>query len=331
MPGEVQLVEVARSERRWTGIAVSHEGRVFVNYPLWSPTQPFAVGELQADGSVLPYPNEALNSWSPEKAPGDHFVCVQAMFVDSGNRLWILDTGNPWLQGVVKGGPKLVVVDLAHDEVLRMYPFAPEITPAESYLNDLRVDRGRETVYLTDAGDGALVVLDLAGGETRRLLDDHPSTRAEDVELTIGGAPWLPGGQRPQVHADGIALSRDGKWLYYQALTGRTLYRIATADLRDTRLSDADLGGRVQKVAESGASDGLLWGPDGHVYLSALEHDAIRRVGPDGTVETVIQDPRISWPDSFALGPGDVLYFTTARIHEWEPSEPFAVYRVEPS
>jgi len=34
-PEEVRLVEVATSERRWTGIAVSRQGRLFVNYPLW--------------------------------------------------------------------------------------------------------------------------------------------------------------------------------------------------------------------------------------------------------------------------------------------------------
>ena len=102
------------------------------------------------------------------------------------------------------------------------------------------------------------------------------------------------------MHADGLALSRDGKWLYYQALTGRTLYRIATADLRDRRLGDGDLGGRVEKVAESGASDGLLYGPDGHVYISALEQDAIRRVGPDGTVERL---PRLSTTRSMWMPP----------------------------
>lgn len=329
-PGEVRLVEVAASERRWTGIAVSHDGRVFVNYPLWSPAQPFAVGELQSDGTVLPYPDEALNSWRPGKPPGDHFVCVQAMLVDAENRLWILDPGSPGLQGVIEGGAKVFVVDLARDAVVRSYGFGPEVAPRDSYLNDLRVDLETGTAYLTDSGNGALVVLDLETGRSRRLLDDHPSTHAEDVELVVGGAPWLPGGERPRVHADGIALSRDGRWLYYQALTGRTLYRVATADLRDEEVGDADLAGRVERFAESGASDGLLYGPDDCVYLSALEHDSIRRVRPDGTVETVIRDERISWPDSFALGPGNALYVTTARIHEWDrPRRPFAVYRLE--
>jgi len=324
-PKATRLVEVATSERRWTGIAVSHEGRIFVNYPLWSESQPFAVGEVEPGGSVQAYPSQALNSWQPGKSPREHFICVQAMYVDAHNQLWILDPANPRFQGVVEGGPKLVVVDLSNDAVTRTYGFDPEIVRPDSYLNDVRVDLDSGTVYMTDSGNGALVVLDLAAGRARRLLGDHPSTHAEDIVLTIGGLPW-----GAKVHADGIALSNDGRWLYYQALTGRTMYRIATSDLRNERLSSQDIGSRVQKFAESGASDGLVCGPDGRVYISALEHDAIRRVGRDGTVETVIQDDRISWPDSFALGPGGVLYFTTARIHEGDqPSRPFAIYRLE--
>ncbi len=329
-PGKIQLIEVARSERRWTGLAVSQEGRIFVNFPLWSASQPFAVGELQQDGTVLPYPNEVLNSWQPDKSPRNHFVCVQAMFVDARNRLWILDPANPRFEGVVQDGPKLFVVDLSSDTVIRTYRFGPEIAKPDSYLNDLRVDLDTDTVYMTDSGNGALVILNLASGQGRRLLDNHSSTQAEDILLTIEGKPWLMGGNRPRVHADGIALSNDGNWLYYQALTGRTMYRIATADLRDRLLSADELVNRVEKVAESGASDGLFYGTDNNIYISALEHSAIRRVRPGSMVETVIQDKCISWPDSFALGPGDILYFTTARIHQRDkPSGPFTIFRLE--
>lgn len=51
-----------------------------------------------------------------------------------------------------------------------------------------------------------------------------------------------PDGRGVEFAVDGIALSPDGQYLYYQALTGRTLYRIATAALRDSTLSAAALG-----------------------------------------------------------------------------------------
>jgi hypothetical protein len=47
----------------------------------------------------------------------------------------------------------------------------------------------RQVAYLTDSGAGAIVVVDLAAGTGRRLLAGHPSTRSEEITLTIGGKP----------------------------------------------------------------------------------------------------------------------------------------------
>jgi len=85
----------------------------------------------------------------------------------------------------------------------------------------------------------------------------------------------------------------------------------------------------VETVAESGASDGLLWdGADG-ILISAIEDDSVKRWSLDGGVETVIADPRIAWPDSFALGPWGELYVTTSQIHRGpNPPEPYRILRI---
>jgi len=51
------------------------------------------------------------------------------------------------------------------------------------------------------------------------------------------------------------------------------------------------------------------------VYVSALEKSAILRVDAAGQIETLIADPRIAWPDSFAQTPDGTIYFTTSLIH----------------
>jgi sugar lactone lactonase YvrE len=173
------------------------------------------------------------------------------------------------------------------------------------------------------------VVVDLESGTSRRVLADHPSTSAEEVVLTIEGTPWLlPADVPPQVHADGVAYDRTRDQVYFQALTGRTLYRISGEALRDPELDDAALGALVETVASSGSSDGLLWDGGDGVFISAIEEDAVKRWSPDG-VETVVADPRIAWPDSFALGPDGSLYLTTSQIHRGpEPPEPYRVLRI---
>ena len=137
--------------------------------------------------------------------------------------------------------------------------------------------------YLTDSGLGAILVTDLGSGKSRRLLDHHPSVKAEKIDVVINGSPWRrPGGGVPSVHADGIALSPDRSPLSFQALTGRTLYRIPTAYLRDAALTPEELGRKVEKVGITGPADGLEFVPDGTLYLTSLEDNAVKRFWPTG-------------------------------------------------
>lgn len=323
--GQYELAEIALSEYQWTGVAVSREGRVFVNFPLWSDDVPISVGELNELGEIIPCPDEQWNGWTPGLDPKNHFVCVQSVHIDRANRLWVLDPASPYLRGVVEGGAKLVQIDLGTDEIVRVYSFDSTVAGPESYLNDVRIEIKTNTAYMTDSGSGAIIVLDLETGRSRRLLGDHPSTKAEDSVLTICGNR-LP----IRVHADGIALDARGGFLYYQALTGRTLYRIRTEKLRDGSITAGELGSFVERVGETGPSDGLLY-KDGFVYLASIEQSAIRRVKPGGEVEVVVQDSLLEWPDSFSIGPEGTIYVTTSRIAFPPGEQPYRLFELRPA
>ncbi len=326
-----RIVEVARSDRQWTGVAVAPDGRIFVNYPRWSDGVTFSVGELNSDGSVSPFPNEELNNWDASLDPGTQLVCVQSVVVDREGFLWILDPANPQFKGVIPGGPKLLKVDLKSNKVVQTVRFAAPVIEQGSYLNDVRVDTRRNFAYITDSGTGAIVMVDLATGASRRVLDDHPSTKSEGIVLTIEGRPWLRrDGSPPQVHVDGIALDPEGDYLYYQALTGRNLYRIETRWLRDIQVGSKQLNSKVEHLATSGASDGLLYGPDRRIYISALEENAIKTYSAGGEITIVAQGKGLAWPDSFAAGPNGSIFFTTSQIHRGrDVREPYKIFKLK--
>ena len=273
----------------------------------------------------------------------DHWVCVQALFADPRGSLWVLDPAAPATERVVEGGPKLVQIDLATDQVVDVFGFDEEIAPQGSYLNDVRFSPDGRYAYLTDSGArGAIVVVDLQDSQAWRLLDGHPSTQPEkDVVVTVEGKPVRrPDGRGVEFAADGIALSPDGRYLYWQALTGRTLYRVATDALIDDEVSEEEVAERVERVGENGVSDGLWIDARQRMYVSALEENAVKvrdLAAGDEPPTMLVRDARLRWPDTFAEGPDGAIYVTASHIQDmpWyvpgsPPQVPTALFRIEP-
>lgn len=310
------LQEVASFDNQQvTGVGVSQKsGRVFVNFPYWSDDHFLSVAEI-ADGKPRAFPDEEWNKPGPA---GNHFICVQSVVVDDQDKLWVLDPAAPKMQEIVKGGPKLVKIDLATNKVVQTIPFGEDIAPTKSYLNDVRIDTANGKAFITESGKGAIVVVDLTSGKARRLLDGHKSTQPEkEVKLVVDGKQLLDQQKKsaPQIASDGIALDAKNGWLYYHALTGHTLYRIRTSDLTNEQLSEKDLESKVETIAQTSAPDGMLEAPDGSVYLTNIERGAIDRWNPaTRKIDNVITDKRLLWPDTMAWGPNHELYVTASQI-----------------
>jgi hypothetical protein len=170
------LTLVARFDHQVTGVAVTPDARVFVNFPRWTEDTAVSVAELGQGGKLAPYPNSDWNAWhnDGELSPENHFVCVQSVVADRHGHLWILDPGSPAIATIVKGAPKLVEVDLSTNRIVKVIPFGEEIAPQGSYINDIRFTPDSRFGFLSDAGArGALLVVDLESGKggPQRLRD----------------------------------------------------------------------------------------------------------------------------------------------------------------
>jgi sugar lactone lactonase YvrE len=316
---------IAESDELWTGIAVSKENRIFVNYPRWGAPISFSVAEVLPDGNVNPYPDSDWNEWNDTLPVEDHLVCVQSVFIDDRNSLWILDTGNPGFQGVIGGAAKLIKINIENDTIESIYTFESPVVLPNTYLNDVRIDTDRHFAYITDSGLGAIIVVDLTTGESRRRLAMHASTKAEDIDVIVEGnvVPLT-------VHSDGIALDNFGDYLYYQALTGKNLYRISTAILRDESATNNKVENAVELVAKVGVSDGLCYGNDGNIYLTSLEHNAIRKYSNDNGLQMVIESNLLKWPDSIFITEENLLYITTSQLHLGSArTHPYRIFRFD--
>ncbi|HEY9677296.1 MAG TPA: L-dopachrome tautomerase-related protein [Drouetiella sp.] len=325
------LIDVSTSKLQWTGVAVSRTGRIFVNYPRWSNHVSNSVCELLKDGSVIAYPNSELNKWDGS-SPDKHFVCVQAVFIDANDYLWIVDAASPEFKGVVAGGAKLVKVNLKSNKVERTYAMTSDVAPAASYLNDVRIDTKGQHAFLTDSGLGAIVVVDLKTGNAVRRLANHSSTKAENIHITINKKEFgkQPDGTYKKVNSDGLALDPSHQYLYYQALTGKTLYRVPIKALLDSKMNENDLGQKVEKVAQTFPSDGIEFGSTGKLYLTSLEDNSVKSIDVRSKkpAEIVVRDFRLIWPDSLSNGPNGSIFVTASQINLGpNPSTPYRLFK----
>jgi len=336
----LDTVKAFEDDFRLVGIGVSAKGRVFATAPASRARSRYSMVEVNPKtGDITPYPDAAWNNFNEQSDGKSQWVSVQALWVDKKDHLWALDSSLAKVNQE-RLPPKLVEFDLSTNKVVRQYDFNGVVSPKDS-LNGVRIDTVHDYAYLTNIGSkGSLVVLDLKTGKARQVLVGDRSTFADPKQhLMIGKEAALrPDGSQVAIHADGIALSPDTKWLYYRPLTDHNYWRVPTAALRDGNLSEADLSRKVEYLGSSALTGGLIMDRHGTLYGGDLEHSTVVAITrtPSHTLDSkiLVRDPgKLSWADGFAISGG---YLYIADSHLWEVafkndlprSGPFTIFRV---
>ena len=242
---------------------------------------------------------------------------VLGLQADAEGVVWLLDNA-------MRGGTtRRLVAWNASEERLVADIDLTRVTTEKSFLNDLAVDPVRNTVYIADPAGGAdasIIVVDVVRGAARRVLQGHKSLIPEDMDLIIDGNPVRIRANdgteiRPRVGINPIALDKDGEWLFYGPMHGRSMYRIRTADLRNADLTPDELSDRAERWSDKPICDGISVDNAGNLYLGDLANNAIGIIGYDRKYRVLISDPRLSWVDAFSFGDNGYLYAVVNQLH----------------
>lgn len=287
-------------------VAVAGDGRTFFAYHPFVLARRFVdatVFEL-IDGAPVPFPSREFQS---------RYQGVFGMTVDRQGRLWFTEPA-----GLDHDRSRLLAFDLATGELVFEHWFA---AGEASFAQDLRVTPDGETVILADTGlfrftPASLIVLDVATRQHHVVLRDHRSTRPQDwvIRTPFGPHKLAYGLVTFSVGVDGIAISEDGRWLYYAAMNHDTLYRVPLAAVRDAGLSPAKLEAQVEAVGTKPLSDGITLDGRGDILVTDVENGGVARLSLDGELETLVSSPQVVWADGVDVDPSGAIVFTDSAI-----------------
>lgn len=308
-------------------VAVSASGRIFLTIHPESRAPGPKVVEIR-DGEAWPFPDAGFQ---------DEFSTPLGIFIDTKNRLWVLDHGNHGLKQA-----QLLGFDLETGALAYRHRFSRAEAPMGSYLNDLQVAAERDVAIITDLSvlrqRPALLVQELSVDRSRRLLEADSTTKAQPWIIRTGnGDLALPGNWASlRLGADGIALDAQEHWLYFGAVCHHSLYRVALTDLLDEGLPADDLRGRVERAGQKPLSDGLSIDKAGRVVITDIEHQGLMLLA-ENELKTLIRAPgKIRWADGCSFGPDSYLYFTDSALPDQmlrsrrhiRHSGPYYLYRI---
>jgi sugar lactone lactonase YvrE len=305
-----RLIPVYQADRVWNAVTTTREGRVFVGYP-GADRPGVQIEELMPDGTRKPFPDQSWNEWKPGSDPKAAFVRVNALRIGPDGALWVIDAGAPGLgKPVVPGAARVLRFDLKTSKPPRIYSLI-SATKIKSYVDDIRFN-GR-TAYITDAGEPALIVLNLRTGKTRRILDGDPSTTDDRPMQADGKVLKGEDGKELRVHADQLEVSPNGQYLYYQPASGQ-MARIETRWLNKPRLSAAELASHVERNwAKTPTTGGTAIDAKGTIYTSDTNTRSILTISPDGKIATLISDPRLIWSDAMWIDHNKYLWIPATQ------------------
>ncbi|GBQ62101.1 hypothetical protein AA103196_0223 [Ameyamaea chiangmaiensis NBRC 103196] len=306
-------IEASSSVLDWNAVALA-ANHIFVGGPRWTGFSGPAVAVLTKGNSLRPFPNPEWNGWKPGLDAKQRFVSVNALHIDPEGKLWVVDTGTPQFGGPpVENGPKLVRLDPVTGKILHVYPMGPDVAPAGSYIDDIRFNGPH--AYLTDAGKGAILVLDITTCAVRRVLDASPATHARpDRPIVIDGKVVRNANGTPLlVNADPLEVSPDGKYLYFGPLEG-PWSKVPTSLLDDPVILPATLAASVTPWADLPPIGGSAMDEHGNLYFIALKDETVYRRDPEGKIVPLVSDHGLHWADAPFLARDRRLWLPVAQL-----------------
>lgn len=294
-------------------IVVDDQKRMIAEFPRLTDEQGISLAIVKSDNTLVPYPNQQWNTINTQN-PENNFIGLTGMTLTPDGNLWVLDGGIPKAgDNTIKSAAKIIKIDTKTDKVTKIYPIPASIILDKTFLNAIAVYGNN--AYLADRGAPAIIVFDLNTGKARRVLENSPSLYSRQDVIANHKVIKPSSDKASHFNINQIAISPDGRRLYYQAVSG-PLYRIDTMFLKDATYSPAELNEAMMIWFKTPSSGGIICGPDGTIYIDDIATNSIYRFTTGRILNKLITDQRLKWPAHPYVDKNNELYIPTIQLDQ---------------
>ncbi|WP_051543148.1 SMP-30/gluconolactonase/LRE family protein [Acetobacter papayae] len=309
------------SDHIWDAVLPLPDGRMVLEAPAWLGNSGPQLFIRTPDGATAPWPaamwNTAQSSSAPDaptqEAAAKPIIAAAGLTRTAQGTLWVLDSGVPQREQPPKAAPRLLEIDPTNNAVVRSVPIQADALQPGSILSGVAVHE--HTAYVPDSGVGAILVVDLDTGISRRFLDRHPALTATRPIMTPQGPLHHPNGGLVAMDASMIAVSPDGSWIVVQP-PGGYLSRIDTGIFNDPHITPAAFEESVTQWFKTPSLGGLVIDSDGTLYWSDITTGSIQSYTTGRIPRRLITDDRLRWPTTPGLDGKGHLYVTASQVDQ---------------
>ncbi len=277
-------------------VAIDKTGRIFVQFLNYNHDSGPSLAIINENHSITPYPGGKWNSWnnSSHSDPEHAFVGLTGMTLTSDGYLWIIDNGVD-KAGVApnKKALKIIKIDTKTNHIVKIYPIPQSVILPKSIFNALAIHDHH--AYFADKGEPSLIVMDLDTQQARRVLNNSSSLYSRQSIIVDHQVIRPRSDQNSFFNVNQIAITPDGKRVYYQAISG-PLYRIDTMYLNDQTYSESELNEAMILWFETPSSGGITCDNNGNLYFTDIATNSVYRFSSERILKKLITDPRLQWP-----------------------------------
>lgn len=324
-----ELEVVLEMPMRPGNVTISAKGEIFATiHPLSNPSM--QVVKVTSDRKYEPFPSAEWQHKQDKAGNKNTFDTPLGIKEDGNNRLWILDMGLKY------GKTRLFAFDIKTKEKVFEYELPSSIAPRGSFVQDLAIDNINGYAYLADINKPGIIVVNLTKKSSRK-IEQHDSFQSEDKNLCIDKMTVHFNGKPARVGINPITLSEDKETLYFGAMNGTKWYKLPTKLLREDAPT-SKVYSSITTDAEKPISDGAATDTKGNHYFTNLGQRGIDFWNDEmKTLEPIIRDTRLDWPDNVAIGRDGYLYIAVNQLQRTPPftgsedrgQPPYYIYRVK--